>query len=145
MQNGPGRLVVAGHGLLPYGCFEFMTMYRSFTERVLGGVCGGLAADFRVNPWILRLIFVIFIVASRGVGLTLYLALWWAMPQESLIQSRRGNLGRFLLILVVVVGIVAAWVGDLNGMFHGSDGQAILWPVVLVILGSVFLLRQVFR
>ena len=118
-------------------------MYRSFTDRVLGGVCGGLSARFRVNAWILRVLFVLFALFSRGVGVALYLALWWAMPQESLIEPRRASPLRFLLILLILVVLIGVWLADLNGTLTGPDDRPVLWPAVLMILSSVFLLQQV--
>ncbi|GAB4510947.1 MAG: hypothetical protein OHK0046_08380 [Anaerolineae bacterium] len=54
---------------------------RSTTEKMLGGVCGGLAAYFRIDPTIVRLVFVALALAG-GPGLLLYIVLWLIMPQE---------------------------------------------------------------
>ena len=65
-------------------------MYRSFSDRVLGGVCGGLAAALHVNAWLIRLIFVVLTLVSLGAFAALYLLLWWIVPAESPTQRRRG-------------------------------------------------------
>jgi phage shock protein C len=123
--------------------FGILTMYRSFTDRVFGGVCGGLSASFHVNAWLLRVLFVLFAIFSRGVGVALYLAMWWAMPQESLIAPRRSSPFRFLFVLLIIVILVGVWLADLNGTLPGPDEQPMLWPAVLMVLSSVFLLQQV--
>lgn len=118
-------------------------MYRSFTDRVFGGVCGGVAVRLPINAWMLRGLFVVFTVASLGTVGLLYLGLWWIIPQESLIEARNSGplvvLGALLLTLL----LVGAWVGHLSGVLRGPDDQALLLPVALLILSIVFFLRQV--
>jgi len=54
---------------------------RSRTDRVLGGVCGGMARATGVESWVWRLLFtVLFILA--GAGLLLYVLLWIFVPSE---------------------------------------------------------------
>ncbi len=118
-------------------------MYRSFTDRIFGGVCGGLARDFRVNVWALRATFIVLTALTLGLAALVYVALWWAMPQESLIADRHGSLLRLLLAAGIVVSMAGAWIGDHAGWLKGPSGQSLYWPVILVILSAVFLLRQV--
>jgi phage shock protein PspC (stress-responsive transcriptional regulator) len=118
-------------------------MERSFSDRVFGGVCGGLAADLRLNAWLLRLVFIALTIISLGLFALVYLALWWALPQESLIRERRGGLARWLLALGLMAVMIGAWAGHQTGWLVGASGQALLWPVLLLVLSMVFLLRQV--
>lgn len=118
-------------------------MYRSFTDRILGGVCGGLAVDLHLNPWTLRIAFIVLTLLSLGFAALIYVALWWAMPLESLLARRRGSLLRTLFVLVVIVTMAGAWAGHQMGWLRGSTDQEILWPVTLLIMSTVFLLRQV--
>lgn len=55
-------------------------LYRDPEHRVLGGVCGGLAAYFDMDVAIMRIIFVLIIIAT-GVGAFAYLILWIAVPK----------------------------------------------------------------
>jgi phage shock protein PspC (stress-responsive transcriptional regulator) len=55
-------------------------LYRSRTQRMLGGVAGGLAEYFNVDPTLVRLLFVIFSLAG-GPGLIAYIILWIVMPE----------------------------------------------------------------
>jgi phage shock protein C len=117
-------------------------MYRSFTDRVLGGVCGGIGVRFGVNPWLLRIIFVVLALLSAGGVALLYLMLWWALPQQSLVEDKRYSTGvLWFLALIVVVG--ASWLGRQMGWLHGPSGQDLYWPVMLLALSTVFLWRQV--
>jgi len=118
-------------------------MSRSFTDRVLGGVCGGLATGLPLNAWTLRLLFAVFSMISLGIGVVLYIALWWLLPQESLIEDATGSPFRVLLMLIVALVLIGVWVGDLTGALVGPADQPLLWPVALVTLSMVFLLQQV--
>lgn len=117
-------------------------MVRSFTDRAFGGVCGGLGRALRVNPWLLRGGFILFTLVGSGAGVVLYLALWWLMPQESLITDQRGSALTFLLVLAVILLTVGGWVAARTGNLIGPDGQALFWPAMLVLLSLVFLVQQ---
>jgi phage shock protein PspC (stress-responsive transcriptional regulator) len=56
-------------------------LYRSRSDRMLGGVCGGLGAYFNVDPSLVRLAFVLLLVFG-GSGFLLYLILWIVLPEE---------------------------------------------------------------
>ncbi len=55
---------------------------RSATEKVLGGVCGGLGEYFGVDPVLVRLIFVALIFAG-GISVLIYPVLWLIMPSAT--------------------------------------------------------------
>jgi phage shock protein PspC (stress-responsive transcriptional regulator) len=115
-------------------------MYRSFSDRVFGGVCGGLATALHVNAWAIRIILALLTVLSLGAFAALYLLLWWIVPQESPTQRRRG------VPLIVVIGLIAltcaAWAGREFGQLTTASGVNLFWPGVLLILSAVFFLRQ---
>lgn len=54
---------------------------RSVSNKMIGGVCSGLAEYFSIDPTIVRLIFA-GLVILYGQGLLLYLILWIVMPEE---------------------------------------------------------------
>jgi phage shock protein PspC (stress-responsive transcriptional regulator) len=57
------------------------TFYRG-TDRILGGVCSGLAEGFHVEVLWVRLAFVV-LAFINGVGLLLYIVLWVLMPERA--------------------------------------------------------------
>lgn len=118
-------------------------MNRSFTDRVLGGVCGGLAVLFPINAWWFRAAFVALAAVTTGAFGALYLLLWWMLPQESLVSRRRGGAGWLLLVILLAVATLAAWLAHLSGGLKGPTGQDLFWPGILLALGAVFFLRQV--
>ena len=57
-------------------------LYRSETDRMIAGVCGGLGEYFDVDPVVVRLLFVVFALAG-GSAIFLYIILWVIMPSKS--------------------------------------------------------------
>jgi phage shock protein PspC (stress-responsive transcriptional regulator) len=57
-------------------------LYRSESDRMLGGVCGGIAEVYDFDPSLIRLI-TLFLVLSAGSGLLVYLIAWIIIPSES--------------------------------------------------------------
>lgn len=56
-------------------------LYRDPEHRVLGGVCGGLAAYFDMDLAVMRIIFVLLTFITTGAGVLAYLILWIAVPK----------------------------------------------------------------
>lgn len=54
-------------------------LYRSSKERVIAGVCGGMAEYFNVEPTWIRIAFLILILAF-GATLIVYTILWIIVP-----------------------------------------------------------------
>jgi phage shock protein C len=54
---------------------------RSRSDKMIAGVCGGLARYFAVDPVIVRLVFVLAVLLG-GVSPLIYLLLWLIMPEE---------------------------------------------------------------
>jgi phage shock protein C len=61
---------------------EYRRLYRARDERMLAGVCGGLAKYFSIDPTIIRLIFVAASIAGVGGGIILYLLMMIIVPIE---------------------------------------------------------------
>jgi phage shock protein C len=57
-------------------------LYRSESDRMLAGVCGGIAEYFGIDSSIVRLIF-IGIILLGGSGVIFYLVLWLVLPSKS--------------------------------------------------------------
>ncbi len=54
---------------------------RSSSDKMIAGVCGGLARYFGIDPAIVRLVFVLAVLS--GVSPLVYLVLWIVMPSET--------------------------------------------------------------
>jgi phage shock protein PspC (stress-responsive transcriptional regulator) len=60
-------------------------LYRSRKERVIGGVCGGLANYFYLDPVLMRFIWAVLFFFG-GIGLVAYLLAWIIIPEEPIIN-----------------------------------------------------------
>jgi len=59
-------------------------LYRSENDKVLGGVCGGLANYMRVDPAIVRIIFALITFGAFGSGVIIYIIMWIVVPSRTL-------------------------------------------------------------
>ena len=118
-------------------------MYRSFSDRVFGGVCGGLATALHASSWLVRVLFVILTIASLGAFAVLYLLLWWIVPLDFPRQTRRRRGTALPMVVLLIALTAAAWVSRDMGYLHGPTGTDLFWPGALFLLGLVFFLRQV--
>jgi phage shock protein C len=57
-------------------------LYRSRNQRMLGGVCGGLAEYFNVDTTLIRVLFLVLAVFG-GTGLVIYVVMWLIVPDVS--------------------------------------------------------------
>jgi len=58
-------------------------LYRSRTDKIVAGVCGGFAKYFDIDPVIIRLFWVATFFLA-GAGVLLYIVAWIIMPEEPL-------------------------------------------------------------
>ena len=63
------------------------TLYRSTSDKMIGGVCGGLGKYFEIDPTVVRLLFAL-IFFGFGAGFMIYVLLWIIMP-EAKTQSQK--------------------------------------------------------
>ena len=73
-QEQPGATSASGHKRL----------FRNENDKVLGGVCSGLANYFNIDVVIARIIFVILLFS--GIGFLTYIIMWIAVPSSATVQ-----------------------------------------------------------
>ena len=128
-------------------------LYRSRTNRVLSGVCGGLGEYFKIDPVIVRLVFLV-LVLFGGSGLLLYLVALVIIPNEPEVEEDAKptdefpapNKGRFWWGLILILVGVVLW-GINQPFFYWSWAilpgvhafSRVLVPLVMVI-GGIYLL-----
>jgi phage shock protein C len=57
-------------------------LYRSRSQRMIAGVCGGLADYFNIDATLVRVLFLLLAVFG-GTGLVIYLVMWIIVPDIS--------------------------------------------------------------
>jgi phage shock protein C len=126
-------------------------LYRSTTDKMLGGVAGGLAEYFDIDSTLVRVLFIV-VVFLGGGGIIAYIILWIVVPQKpyeipknSFNQSPPEG------------GSGSNFSSDENksDSFSVSNGSAVssmtntgnkqIWvAIVLMVIGSLLLLDNIF-
>ncbi len=58
-------------------------LYRSRTDKMIGGVCGGLAENFGWDPTIVRIVYALVSILSAAFpGILVYLVFWAIVPKK---------------------------------------------------------------
>lgn len=124
-------------------------LVRPSDDRVIAGVCGGLARYLGVDPVLVR-IAALLLVFAGGAGVVLYLIGWIAIPEEPAVvgsvplagttagQEAESRSGAFVLgIVFVALGVFflldAVWADFLAWKY--------VWPIALIAVGAAILLR----
>jgi phage shock protein PspC (stress-responsive transcriptional regulator) len=68
-------------------------LYRAGNDKILGGVCAGLANYLKIDPAIVRIIFVL-LCTGWGAGFLMYIVLWVILPTRDLPPTVRKRLYR---------------------------------------------------
>ena len=109
---------------------------RSSSDRMLGGVAGGLGRYFDVDPVLFRIGFVVLLFAG-GAGLLAYLGLWLITPSDGPGDSASQTGVR---ALAVIGGVVLVLV-SLPFLFVGAFVAIPLLPLTLLVLVIILLAR----
>ncbi len=145
-------------------------LYRSRTDRFLGGVCGGIGKYLGIDPTIIRLVFLV-LLFTQGFGFLIYLILWILLPVEGGAETSTGSVGDRLGegmkgvgedirnvaqtphpqaglwfgAGLVVLGVVlfAERLGEMLGLGWLTQwfNWSTLWPVLIIVLGVALILR----
>lgn len=133
-------------------------LYRSRKEKMIGGVCGGLAGYFDIDPVIVRILFVV-AVFMGGSGILAYIVCWIIMPEEPIAaaataaapsaapeqtpsappaqeSNHKGGMTAGV-VLIVIGGLFLAH--NLLPALHFIH----LWPIILILLGVAILSRTI--
>ena len=109
-------------------------LYRSNTQRVIAGVCGGLGEYFGLDPIWFRIGFVV-LALGGGSGILIYLVMW-LVTQPAPNGRVSPPPGRGAPTGAAVVGAVFMIVGTIALANTIAPWMAqYIWPVVFVLIG----------
>ncbi len=69
-------------------------LYRDANDKMIGGVCAGIANHLNIDPSIVRIIFAIITFGGFGFGFLIYILLWIILPTKEITQYRGKRLYR---------------------------------------------------
>lgn len=132
---------------------------RSRNNRVIAGVCGGLADYFKIDIALMRVLFVVATICG-SFGFWMYVILWIVVPEENILgpgninensyddtiditpneareEKKSVNGAMIASLILIFIGVMAlvdnftpiAWVWK-------------LWPVPLIIIGVILLINS---
>ncbi|HTE66101.1 MAG TPA: PspC domain-containing protein, partial [Candidatus Binatia bacterium] len=125
---------------------------RRTSDRVIGGVAGGLGDYLNVDPLLIRIGFVGLMIFG-GAGLVLYVIAWLLIPHEGTDESTVERLIRriglrsrnLVLVLLAFAATYVFFFGVLprvsDTMGFGVD-PALIWALVVLVLGVLVLRRE---
>ncbi len=121
-------------------------LYRSRTDRMIWGVCGGLAKYFELDPTIFRVIFVV-LAFINGIGIIAYILMAMIVPLE---DSKAAKAKETIRENIEEMKESASELGEeLRTTFSGKGGETeernkrfrrTIFGIVLITLGVIFLL-----
>ena len=143
-------------------------LYRSTTDKMLGGVCGGLGKYLRVDVTIVRLFFVVLTLVG-GFGPVLYFILWIVLPPEGhvtpagqtehldgpelkeraemlrddfvdAVRAPNQNTTRFIGIALVIAGGFLV-LKQLNFSWLSWLNIGVIWAALILLAGVALLVR----
>ena len=116
-------------------------IYRSRTNSMIAGICGGLGEYLSVDPTIIRVVAVLLIIPD-GIGLLAYIIGWVIIPRRPEVEAEvvapeRSGRSRLLPgLALILIGLVFL----LNNLIPWFD-IGYLWPLILIVLGVALLLK----
>ena len=133
-------------------------LYRSTSDKVIGGVAGGLADYLNIDPVIVRIIFVLLAVFG-GSGVLVYIILWIVIPekpflfaevqpeeqdgqeQQGMVDARRKSNSSLIAGIVLIAFGLLFLVDRLMPMYHIWD----FWPLLLIGAGFLLIKPELFK
>lgn len=140
-------------------------LFRSKTNRMIAGVCGGLGEYLTIDPTLLRIAIALLAFAG-GFGLAAYLVLWLIIPEADkvgqtleqrttdaahemkmaaekagqMVRTGDRNNGKILVgILLVAFGVLAFGHTLWPWSFFRWN---IFWPLVVIVLGLSIIFKR---
>lgn len=139
-------------------------LYRSTDNRVIAGVCGGIAEVFQTDPVLVRIIFLFLTLIGAG-GIFLYLVLWAMLPEKNTSdhdhnhehnhQDHRGHPHEFahevkshmdrshsaahglLGLFIILIGFLL-----LADQLFPNYGVQKFWPLFVIAFGALIMFRR---
>ena len=118
-------------------------LYRSATNKIIGGVCGGLGEYFDVDPVLVRVITVLLFLAT-GFGILAYIIAWIIIPKRGFdvepvpANHEYSSWSRYLPgLILMAIGVILL----IRESWFWFDWEE-FWPVILIVVGLLLIFRR---
>jgi phage shock protein PspC (stress-responsive transcriptional regulator) len=108
-------------------------LVRSSSDRVLGGVSGGLGRYFDIDPIIFRIGFVVLTLAG-GAGFLAYVAAWLLVPADPASGEPAGDRSKLLTWIGAGILVVAALISLGHGLFFAGPPLVAIGLIALLFI-----------
>ena len=133
-------------------------LYRSTSDKVIGGVAGGLGDYLNIDPVIVRIIFVLLAIFG-GSGVLIYIILWIVIPEKSfrfgevqpdpqeeqemqgMVDEQKKSSSSLIAGLILIAFGLLFLVDRLMPMYHIWD----FWPLLLIGAGILLIKPELFN
>jgi phage shock protein PspC (stress-responsive transcriptional regulator) len=135
-------------------------LYRSTTDKVIGGVCGGLGDYLNIDPVIVRIIFVLLAIFG-GSGVLVYIILWIVIPEKVYTLGTEASTGEPVTVeeypemegekkkrnttLIGGVALIALGLLILADKMIPAYNLWDFWPLILIGIGVVLIKPELFN
>lgn len=117
-------------------------LYRSSTNKVIFGVCAGLAEYFAIDPLIVRALFILFTFMGGG-AVILYLILALVIPSDNPAVSSKEEVKEFAHDLEAKVQSVAGELKSVKSEKNSFGSGRRFFGFVVLLFGLFFLLKEI--
>jgi phage shock protein PspC (stress-responsive transcriptional regulator) len=129
--------------------FKDRKLYRSQENRMIGGVCGGMAEYFTIDPNLMRLLFIVLTFVG-GSGILIYIASLIIIPNnpDQTISEKSERIIKdkalFWGSLLIVIGLFLLF--RQLGLFYSFHFWQVpwqsVWAVIFIIIGVILLFNK---
>ncbi|KUK64456.1 MAG: Phage shock protein C, PspC [Parcubacteria bacterium 34_609] len=122
-------------------------LYRSDTDKIIWGVCGGIGEYFQIDSVIIRILFILMFLAG-GVGLLLYIILAIVMPKspkkDEITEEKKEKNNKFRFLLGVFLALIGLNM-MLTSIFDFNIFSFINWKIILSLFLILIGLKIIFE
>lgn len=120
-------------------------LYRSRSQKMLAGVCGGIAEYFNIDVTLIRLIWALVSIPSFGTGIIIYIIAAIIIPERpygqeynvEFIDATQSIDKSKVMVIVGVVLIIIGIMALISGLFPylWRMLRNAIWPMIVIIIG----------
>jgi phage shock protein PspC (stress-responsive transcriptional regulator) len=112
------------------------SLSRNGNDKILGGVCSGLANYLKIDPTIVRILFALITFGGFGTGILVYIIMWIILPLRNLKTNIRKRL--FRSPDEKIIGGVASGLANYFAIPVWVPRVVFCLPLILGIISSIF-------